>query len=106
MGSAQQERWCRPQRFFYTIGRDPIFFQCEPVRGGHLSGFFFIKFGVYSVDSSKSVGNPPDVLNITRLFLKTQLVHLAVGSPYSVGMLLLQQISSRLETIHHGRVRS
>ena len=36
----------------------------------HILRLSFIKFGVYSIDSSKMIGNFPVVVNFNRLFLK------------------------------------
>ena len=36
----------------------------------HIFQFFFHSVEIYSIDSSKMIGNPPEVSNFNRLFLK------------------------------------
>ena len=58
-------------RFLCITGGGPKLSVCKSIRlHVHILRFSYIKIGVYSIDSSKMMGNFPAVLNFDRLFLK------------------------------------
>ena len=65
---SQFTQWSR--RFLVIIGWNPRFCKSNRLYVHILQFSFLKKIGVYSINSSKTIGNFPEVLNFNRLFLK------------------------------------
>ena len=64
-----------PGRLLGIIGQNPSVSKSNRLHVV-IFRFFFIKFEVYSINSSKMMGNSPEALNYTQLFSQTQPVSL------------------------------
>ena len=63
------ENQCPHGKFLGIVGQDPSVSESNRLHVD-IFRFFFHSVEVYSIDSSKMIGNSPEVFNFNRLFLK------------------------------------